>query len=739
MAHPTGTTARVQRLTTLVAVLAVAITAGIGYGRIYQGGATTLVMVGTGVAAGTLAWAFERRSLLLATAASLVALVLAVTWLVFPDTTWYGLPTLDTLRAIGEAAGQVGTEARVRVSPTEPIDPLVMAGIVGIWAAIFSCHALAFRAGSPLLALVPPLALIVFADSVLDEFVRPIFGVFFLIAALAVVFADAMRRLQGWGPVWTGPSRTTRLLPSTGRSARRIAATVTVAAAVAPLVIPGFGSRAVIDISAVNRDDRVRVSPLVSVAAQLTQGEVIDVFEVDTPAPYYWRMTALERFDGIEWSPADEPETIVTPGQELTQGSDRTVETTFTVLNDIGYAWLPTAMRPRSIEVDRSASWAPGTQTLRVDEPLDAGDRYSVVSTYPAPTAADLAAEVFPDPSSHPSLVALPDDLPTGIEELAAAWTADADNDYERVMALEDALTDPGSFTYSLEVSPREDVDSLTEFLTVTRRGFCQQFASAMAVMLRSLGIPARVAVGYTAGEMAPGGVRRVTTADLHAWVEVLFPTYGWLPFEPTPGRSNPVMRAYTAPIVEPEPGQGACTRRNPANPACRDDAAVDPVDPRIDDPVISETIEGQEAPRSDRTPMVVALGILAAAVVLLLAIPGRRAWRRRRLLRRAGDEPRRLILASYDVFADRAAELGLPRGIGETPREYAYRVGTDGRVPEGRVDRLASLVTRAAYAPTEPSPEDALDAAADAQVALQELAGATPLTRRLAGRLRLR
>jgi hypothetical protein len=136
---------------------------------------------------------------------------------------------------------------------------------------------------------------------------------------------------------------------------------------------------------------------------------------------------------------------------------------------------------------------------------------------------------------------------------------------------------------------------------------------------------------------------------------------------------------------------------------------------------------------------MVVALAILAAAVVLLLAIPGRRAWRRRRLLRRAGDEPRRLILASYDVFADRAAELGLPRGIGETPREYAYRVGTDGRVPEGRVDRLASLVTRAAYAPAEPSPEDALDAAADAQVALQELAGATPLTRRLAGRLRLR
>jgi hypothetical protein len=127
------------------------------------------------------------------------------------------------LRAVGEAAGQVGEEARLRVSPTEPIDPLVMAGLVGVWAALFSCHALAFRAGSPLLALVPPLALIVFADSVLEEVVRPVYGVLFLVAGLAVVFADAMRRLEGWGPIWAGPGRTTRLLPSAGRGARRIA------------------------------------------------------------------------------------------------------------------------------------------------------------------------------------------------------------------------------------------------------------------------------------------------------------------------------------------------------------------------------------------------------------------------------------------------------------------------------------------------------------------------------------
>ena len=78
-----------------------------------------------------------------------------------------------------------------------------MAGAIAVWAAVFSCYALAFRAQSPLLALVPPLALVVFADSVLDDQMKPIYGVLFLIAALAVLFADSLRRIRAWGPVWS--------------------------------------------------------------------------------------------------------------------------------------------------------------------------------------------------------------------------------------------------------------------------------------------------------------------------------------------------------------------------------------------------------------------------------------------------------------------------------------------------------------------------------------------------------
>jgi hypothetical protein len=112
----------------------------------------------------------------------------------------------------------IGEQARIQVAPTPPLKPLILAGIVAIWAALFSCHALAFRAGSPILSLLPPIALLAFADTVLEELIKPIYGVVFLAAALLVVFADALRRVQGWGPVWVGPGSRARLSATASRA-----------------------------------------------------------------------------------------------------------------------------------------------------------------------------------------------------------------------------------------------------------------------------------------------------------------------------------------------------------------------------------------------------------------------------------------------------------------------------------------------------------------------------------------
>jgi hypothetical protein len=213
MAHPTGTTARVQRLTALVAIVLVAVAVGFAFGRVFIGHGATFRLLAVGVVSATVAWLLERRNLLLATVVSATLLVLAIGIVLFPGTTWFGTPTLETLRHIGHAAAQVGEAARLQISPAPANDSLMLAAIAAVWAAVFSCFALAFRSGSPLLALVPPVALVAFADSVLHGVIKPVYGVLFLIAALAVVFADSLRRIHGWGRSGVHPARGTGSCP----------------------------------------------------------------------------------------------------------------------------------------------------------------------------------------------------------------------------------------------------------------------------------------------------------------------------------------------------------------------------------------------------------------------------------------------------------------------------------------------------------------------------------------------
>ena len=92
-----------------------------------------------------------------------------------------------------------------------------------------------------------------------------------------------------------------------------------------------------------------------------------------------------------------------------------------------------------------------------------------------------------------------------------------------------------GQFSYNLTVAPLNSAASLLTFLTRTKSGFCVQYAYAMTVLARLLGIPARFVVGYTAGTRLKNGSYQVRTTDAHAWTEVYFPTFGWIRFEPTP------------------------------------------------------------------------------------------------------------------------------------------------------------------------------------------------------------
>ena len=235
-----------------------------------------------------------------------MGLLVVVGIIIFPGTTWHGVPTQSTLRAIIDASRLVGQQARLQVSPTPPLQPLMLAALTATWAAVFSAHALAFRAGSPLLAR-SPVALLAFADTVLDDFIKPIYGVEFLAAALVVIFADGVRRVQAWGPVWPGPGRSTRLNRTAGRGARRVAFAAVCVALVSPLLIPGFGSKALLNVSG-HAHTGISIDALVSVANQLKGGDNVEAFTVQTPRPTYYRMEALPEFDGAVWNADPDPQ-----------------------------------------------------------------------------------------------------------------------------------------------------------------------------------------------------------------------------------------------------------------------------------------------------------------------------------------------------------------------------------------------------------------------------------------------
>jgi transglutaminase-like putative cysteine protease len=762
MARTQGTPARTHRLIAGVATVLVAAAAAIALGRVFEGNGPTMRLLAAGVASAVIASLLERRNLVLATLASIVGLAIAIGWLVFPETTWFGLPTPDTLRAALDAAALVGEQARVQVAPSPPLAPLMLAGLAGVWAAVFAAHSLAFRAGSPLLGLLPPVALVGFADSVLEDVIRPVFGLLFLIAATALLFADGLRRVQGWGPVWTGPGRAARLDVAAGRGARRVAAAAVMVAAFAPVVLPGFGSRGVIDFST-SDDDRVRIDPLVSVQESLQRDEIIPVFDVQTDVGRYWRMVALPNFDGRIWSPDPDPATLaIAPGATLAPSTPvaspgETTEVTFTTASELALPWLPLPYPPRSTDAPIDGMrWDPEGGSVVLESGVEPGLTYRAVADVVQPTPDQLRAETI-TASADTVRYTLTPDLPPEIDARATEWTRGQTTAYDAIIAIQDRFTDPKwGFTYDATVPGSTSDQAMVEFLTQTKRGFCQQFSSTMAVMLRTLGIPARLAVGFTPGEPAGSGDRlTVTTENAHAWVEVLFPSYGWVPFEPTPNRQNVVAYPYldpdsaercdgspcdpTGPNGDP---RGTTGSENAGTSAFLREQVRPDLLPRGIRGAGEPVVGGVASAAGDPGPFTQRNALLAAALavfVTLAVIPLARSWRRRRRLRRAGSSPRDLILATYDVFTDRAAELGHPRVPGQTLDEYRLAVvGTSGSHRDD-LDSLTRLATGAAYAKREPDAGDAEAAGRASEAVVRAMRRDASWSQRLTGPYRRR
>jgi transglutaminase-like putative cysteine protease len=228
----------------------------------------------------------------------------------------------------------------------------------------------------------------------------------------------------------------------------------------------------------------------------------------------------------IRFSAGKAPLTVPDPGfasldQDLPQGFHYTV-------------WSHTA-RPSPSALRRSPADYP--IQLRNDGMLDVGDGVTL-PTFGAPNrGANVLAFVANEPKLAPYLPL------ARLAEGVAGGTADP---YDAVESLQSWFLTTGGFHYANH--PAVGKPPLVAFVTRTKAGYCQFFAGAMALMLRYLGIPARVAVGFSGGAYdAKHGVYLVTDRDAHAWVEVWFKGYGWLPFDPTPASPGAAPRAELA------------------------------------------------------------------------------------------------------------------------------------------------------------------------------------------------
>jgi transglutaminase-like putative cysteine protease len=697
---------------------------GAAFGRVFQGRPASLRLVAAGAIAVILAELLRRRNVLLSIIVSALGLLVTLALFVFPGTTWGGLPTLDTMRALGDALGSLGREAAREVAPAPALPSLMTASITAVWAAAAAAHALAVRSRSTILPLLPPAALLAFAGVVREDGPRPGYASALLLAGAAVLLGVGIERLGLWGRVVHRPTgRRRRLLGvTTARRAGWIAAGGLFVATVLPGILPGYASGSIIDLEG-RGGESITVSPIVDIRPSLRQNPARLLFTVEADRPAYWRLVVLDRFDGRLWTATDayaeQGEQIGGSGDLVTSPLDGEELTQTFEIQDLATSWLPAAFEPERVTTgsDEGLRYDPTTDILVRPEGVTEGFVYEVVSDLPTPTVEELDQADRTVGSDMQKYLELPGDLPPAISAQAQAIVdrAGAATPYDQVLAIQEHLR---TFAYDDAIPPGHGNRDIVEFLVDTQKGYCEQFAGTMAVLVRALGIPARVAVGFQAGTVLAPGRFQVHTKDAHAWPEVFFGDLGWIPFEPTPSRNNPVGGYLglggvgtvgtdggpAPPTQEQQGGPGRGQRDQGEGRAATADREAAATLPEIRVPT--------PEPPFPWVGLVLALLVTVGVVMVFAAVA--KAIFRSAALRRAGP-PDHAVTRAYVVFQASAADLGLARRAAETLGEYRDRLLSSVRFSDGHLERLTALTGTAVYGArpmTEEEGRGALDAA---------------------------
>ena len=735
----------------MVATIALLVTACLPLARAYVGLAFLRPVLGSVLLALGLSWGARRLG-----AGPVASLLISIAgWVAFisaaflSDTLYAGiLPTGATLSAAATLWARGIELMQLRPAPAFAEAGLMFLTITGVWAITHAVEGLVFRLAAPLKAILMALALWTVPLAVAPRSDRAwVWAVPFLCAAALLLLAFAgsdLRRWGAWTPAVKGGKPERTLLPAGGV----LAIIAIVAGAVLAGVLPGFGDSPWYEVRGMG-GTTLTTNPIVDIRTRLVAQDSGPVLRVSTDRPVYLRTTALDVYSeaeewtnrGIRGAPIDGDFPL-----EVELGPVERVRLDVEVRDLPKAVLVPTPYQALTVsgpiadqfQYDRSNS----TVTLDSGTTLRRGDEYSIVAAIPSPTLEQLESAAV---ATTAALTQLPANVPGQVRQLAAdiVRKADAGTPFEQALAVQTELR---SWDYSVDPPQGHGGQAMLTFIN-NRIGYCEQYAGTMAVMLRSLGLPARVAVGYTPGTLidSDSSAYSITNANAHAWVEVLFTDLGWIAFEPTPRTDGNVLvpsatnvaPSRTAAQLGNAPGadENQGFQAPAQDPDLRDLAQQGQASEAATPPPGGAGGSGAGGGRGGLPPVVIGLlGVLGVAVLAA----GAAATRGHTEL--PGRPPLERVLHARAEIEQLGRGLGMNPAPWETDAEYLLRVAHRyGKPAREAAAVLGAQAARARYARdlAEQSAVDAEQAAARLQdEILSDRSGMQRSLIRLRGRL---
>jgi transglutaminase-like putative cysteine protease len=706
-AEPLLDPAIASELIATVGLMLFSIAVAAGYARVFAGwqffdNFIALAVIGHG-------FGFVARRLRVPGIVAVPALGLLMIWVIgfvhYRESYTLMLPTGDTLELFRAEIELVREQFRTAVAPVIYGGGWDVLAAIGIALTVTLSDTFAFRAYARAEALVPGGVLFVFVAALgFDRSRVALSGVLVAAGVAATVALRAHHSPRKLAAIGARRSPARLVLPAACATAAIVAVT---ASFVGPR-IPGAGAEPIYETRGGNGGSVTNVvSPLVDIRSRLTNRSNQELFSVQADFESYWRLSALPRFDGTTWGLPERSLSRV--DGELSSARDGAAELRQTItISALGEKFVPTAADPVAASPQGGLRWNSDSSTLlKTDGDLAPGDTFEIVSASPRFDVDALAAASSTDPGD-PIYLELPDGFPSSVGDLARDVTAGASSPFVAARTLQDWFR--SEFDYSLQVQAGHNNNAIEGFLR-DRVGYCEQFAGTYAAMMRALGIPARVAVGFTPGNF-DGTSYSVLGKNAHAWPEVWFDGLGWVAFEPTPGRGAPGAENYTdvapqqdssgvdpdAPVGEPgsaaEPDRGLTPQTSaPAPERSNGNASNIPIEDQLVETTGGTATAGPDDRSVPWTPLI-ALALVGLAVALPALI---RRWRRRRS---PNDAAEAVAMIWRRSLAD-AAEVGVRTKASLTPEEHADAVAIAFPVLSRPFHSLASTLTEVTFSPT--------------------------------------